>query len=160
MNPSEKPSFESENIRLKAQLVQLQENEAKAHARTQNAAHVSFCENLMSQGRLLPFQSAVMVAALDNLAAQAHPVEFGEGDDKAPLADALKSVLAGLPVQICFGEFATHGRASRDGALSDAVEYAEGVDPERIALDKRIRAHMKTEKTSYADAAQAVMRKL
>lgn len=49
------------------------------------------------------------------------------------------------------------GAAGADDA--DTVTYAEGTDPDRIALDQRIRAHAKAKGLSYAVAAQAVANK-
>ena len=67
-----------------------------------------------------------------------------------------KDFLQGLPAGVEFGEQATRGRAgSADGGAPE-VEYAEGVDPESIELDKKIRAYMAAHKVTYAVAYAAV----
>ena len=52
-----------------------------------HAAHLAFCEDLVSQGRLLPAWRDMAVATLDHFAAQPAVVEFGEGDAPAGAFD-------------------------------------------------------------------------
>lgn len=87
--------LEAENARLKAEAA------AKAKADMHNA-NVSFCENLVKEGKLTPAVSGVIVAALDELSGQ--PVNFGEGDGAKPLPEALKDALRALPKVIEFSE--------------------------------------------------------
>ncbi|MCX7258023.1 MAG: peptidase [Polaromonas sp.] len=131
VTPAEKAALEAksaateaENTRLKAQLAQHQANQAQALADQAHAAHVAFCEGLAAQAKLLPAQHAVALATLDHLAAQSAPVQFGEGDAKAPLLDGFKAFLTAQPAQVSFGEHATNQRA---GAAVDLG------DPEAIA---------------------------
>ncbi|MBH2010284.1 MAG: hypothetical protein I8H71_11335 [Xanthomonadaceae bacterium] len=156
VTPAEKAALEAENTTLKAKLAQVVANEAAALAEKTHAANVAFCEGLASQARMLPASQAVAVAMLDHLAGQAAAVEFGEGDAKTSLLEGFKGYLSSQPAQVTFGESATNGRAALAGAPD--VEYAEGSDPERVATDKKIRAHMAAHKTDYKTAAHAVIR--
>ncbi|MCM8625528.1 peptidase [Accumulibacter sp.] len=103
---AEKAALEAENAQLKTRLEQA--DQALRELRTQRVheANAAFAETLIGSGKLLPAQSAVVVAALDHLALQDSPVEFGEGDEKQPLATAVRTLLSSLPKQVEFGRVA------------------------------------------------------
>jgi len=124
VTPEEKAALEAENTRLKSDL-------AANKAAQVHAAHVAFCDG---QPGVLPAWRAVAVATLDHLAAQPAVVQFGEGDQKTPLADQFKAMLAALPPVVQFGETA----------------------PERLALHKRIQAHATQHNLTYAQADLAL----
>lgn len=96
----------------------------------------AFCESLAGQGRLTSFQQSLAVDFMEKLDG-AGTVDFAEGDKtvKKPVADVFKAFLESLPVQVEFGEVATHGRAAgQPGGLNaqalavkirDKVEAAE-----------------------------------
>jgi hypothetical protein len=123
-----------------------------------HAANVAFCEGLAADGRLLPAWQGIAVATLDHLATQSTPVEFGEGDAKAPLIDGLRTLLTALPKQVEFGETATNNNAAA-GALA-AVEFAapDGfeVDEATLATHNKALAHQKANGGTYIDAVNAV----
>ncbi len=159
VTPAEKAALEAENATLKAQLAQVVAKDAKALAEKTHAAHVAFCEDLGRQARLLPAGQPVAVAMLDHLAGQAAPVQFGEGDAKTSLLEGFKAYLAAQPVQVTFGESATHGRAA--GGQAGAVEFAApagyGVEPLAMALHGKALAHQKAHPgVPYVDAVKAV----
>lgn len=149
MTPEEKAALEAENTRLKAEL-------AANKAAQLHAANVAFCDG---QPGVLPAWRAVAVATLDHLDAQPAPVEFGEGEAKAPLAEQLKAMFAALPPAVTFGEHATTERAAgaTAGTAEDDALFADA-DPERLAQHRAIKAHMAEHKTDYATAARAVVR--
>ena len=163
--PQESAVTEEEAARLReenaAQARQLAELKAADAQRTQAtvlAENTAFAEAMAAQARI-PAAMAPQVAAI-GAQLQAQPdVEFGEGDAKKPLHLLWRDFLQALPKQVEFGEQATRERAAADAAGSDTpVEFAEGADPDRLALDKRIRAHAKEHGQDYATAAHAVMR--
>ena len=94
VTPEERAALLAENARLRGELA------ANAAAQV-HAAHQSFCEGLTG---VPPACHGVVVAALDHLVAQ--PIEFGEGDDKAPLIEKFKAMLSSLPPIVKFGEAA------------------------------------------------------
>ena len=65
------------------------------------------------------------MATLDTFAAQGAPVEFGEGDAKALLADKFKEFLTALPVSVQFGEHATQGNAAPSAGKNPLLANAE-----------------------------------
>ena len=163
--PQESAVTEEEAARLReenaAQARQLAELKAADAQRAQAAVlaeNTAFAEAMASQARI-PAAMAPQVAAI-GAQLQAQPdVEFGEGEAKKPLHLLWRDFLQALPKQVEFGEQATRERAAADAAGSDTpVEFAEGADPDRLALDKRIRAHAKEHGQDYATAAHAVMR--
>lgn len=111
VTPAEKAALEAENTRLKNQVAQFEASQAEALTAQTHAAHVAFCEAIPAN-KLLPVWRDVAVATLDAFSAQSVPVEFGEGDAKAPLADKFKAFLQALPESVQFGEHATTGRAA------------------------------------------------
>jgi hypothetical protein len=153
VTPEQKAALEAENAQLKTQLAEIKQ--AGIHA-----GHAAFAEKLVAAGQMLPAQSAVAVATLDHLAALETPVEFGEGDDKAPLLDAFKSFLQDMPKLVEFAEQATNQRAATDGDAS--VDFAApagyGVDGDSLAVHKRALAYQAQHKTDYMTAVQAVSR--
>ena len=163
--PQESAVTEEEAARLReenaAQARQLAELKAADAQRAQAAVlaeNTAFAESMAAQARI-PAAMAPQVAAI-GAQLQAQPdVEFGEGEAKKPLHLLWRDFLQALPKQVEFGEQATRERAAADAAGSDTpVEFAEGADPDRLALDKRIRAHAKEHGQDYVTAAHAVMR--
>lgn len=128
VTPEEKARLEAENAALRAQV-----DAANAEARTRaaaerHAANLAFADGLVTAGRLPPAHRDVVVATLDCIASQPEPVEFGEGDAKAPLLDAVRGYLQAAPVAPEFAEeVATKGRAaagSVDFADSTSIAHA------------------------------------
>lgn len=151
VTPEQATALEAENTRLRHALAA--NKTAQAHA-----GHVAFCEDLASQAKLLPASQPVAVALLDHLAAQETPVEFGEGEAKAPLLAGFMQLLAAQPAQLSFGDHATAQRA----AIGEAtVEFAAppgyGVEPLGMALHRKAVAYQATHSgTAYVDAVKAV----
>ncbi|MBC7215681.1 MAG: peptidase [Burkholderiaceae bacterium] len=151
---------EEEAARLRADNERLSAELAQAKADRLHADNVAFCDELVAQGRMLPAARDVLVATLDYLAAQDAPVEFGEGDAKAPLLTALKTALQAQPAMVQFGEHATRDAVAPEvamGAAADGAAFAES-DPQRLAQHKQVLAYMAEHKTDYATAAAAVLR--
>ncbi|MBN8461629.1 MAG: hypothetical protein J0M01_02250 [Dechloromonas sp.] len=158
VTPDEKAALEAENAQLKERLAAsdaalLAQKTAQIHA-----GHAAFAEGLVSAGQMVPAQQAVAVALLDTLAAQETPVEFGEGDARAPLLDAFKAFLAGLPKRVEFSETATGRRAAATGEAR--VEFAApqgyGVDAEALATHRKALAWQAEHQTDYLTAVRAV----
>lgn len=143
-----------------ARIAELEAAQAAAGRAAAHASNVAFCEGLAADGRLLPAFQAVAVATLDHFATQPAAVEFGEGDAKAPLAEAFKGLLAALPKAVEFSETATTARAAPDAGVVDHEDaaFAETADPERLAQHRAILAHMNEHKVDYQTAARAVIK--
>ena len=164
VTPEEKAALEARNTQLQAEL-DAARGELLATATAANtAAHAAFAEGLVSEARITAADALLITATLDHLepvvlpGSQAQVVEFGEGDTKKPMADALKDWLKALPKRVEFGEQARRDNADPGDKTTDSVQYAEGTPPESIDLDKRIRAYATANKLSYAEAATAVAR--
>ena len=146
----EKTALEAENNRLRTLLAT--NERAQTHA-----AHAAFCDGLPG---MMPAWRDVAVATLDHLAAQVEPVQFGEGDAKAPLADKFKALLSALPAAVQFSESASTQRAAGAHSVDESVSFAAPsgyrVDAVAMATHNRAVAHMASHKTSYIEAVQAV----
>lgn len=137
--------LEAENALLKAEAA------AKAKADMHNA-NVSFCENLVKEGKLTPAVSGVIVAALDVLADQ--PVNFGEGDGAKPLTDALKEAVKSLPKIVEFGEVG--GDKGNPETVDFAAPRDAQVDPQALALHAKAVAYQREHNVDYLAAVKAV----
>lgn len=146
----EKAALEAENTRLRAEL-------AANRAAQVNAANVAFCERLTG----LPVDArAVMVQTFNHFDALSEPLEFGEGEARAPLVAQLKAVLVALPPLVQFGESATRDRAAAAApdATADDVRFAEAnTDPARMAEHNAIRAYAAKHNTTYEVASVALL---
>lgn len=123
VTPEEKAALEAENAQLKAQLADHAAAARAARIKGLHAEHTAFAEALVAEGKLLPAQVEVCVAALDHFNGQETPVEFGEGDAKQPIAQAFKTFLQALPKQVEFGEVAKAGETV-DFADANAIAAA------------------------------------
>lgn len=154
---------EEEAARLRAENERLAAQVAQAKRDQVHAGNVAFCDALVSEGRMLPAAKDVLVATLDHLAGQEQPIEFGEGDAKAPLIDSLKATLKAVPQAVQFGEQATSAAAAADASTqaqadADDAAFAESATPERLKQHQAVKAHMAQHKVDYATAAAAVIR--
>lgn len=130
--------LEAENARLiqqQAESAEAQKREKKASLHT---AHLNFAENLIKEGRLLPVQKDLVVATLDYMAGQEQVVEFGEGDGKKPLLDAVKNDwLTKSPKIIEFGEHyedtSSHQSINTPTSEERAVAAQLGIDATELA---------------------------
>lgn len=156
VTPEEKAALEAENTRL-AGLLATHEASAKAtQAAAVKTAAVQFCEGLIGSGQLLPAEKDSAVGLLV-LAANAQPVEFGEGDGSvtdAPLP-RLEALLKALPKRVEFGEVAGHQKSAA------AVEFSApdnlGVDASRLELHSQAIAYQAAHPgTDYIAAVKAV----
>lgn len=157
----ESPVTEEEAARIRAENARLAAELAHIKTAQLYATNVAFCDGLIAEGRLLPAAKPVFVATLNHLASLEQPVEFGEGDAKAPLIDTLKTTLQAAPKAVQFGEQATTANAALAGqpqAGADDAQFAESADPARLQQHQQIQAHMAQHKVDYATAAAAVLR--
>lgn len=123
-------ALEAENAKLKADQAAFAEAEASRKKKAAHADHLAFAEGLVKAGKLLPAHKDLTVATLGYLSAPGTALEFGEGDDKKPLAESFKAYLAAQPKQVEFGEIAGGAGAmdkdvSPDEIASRAVEFQE-----------------------------------
>lgn len=110
-------TLEAEHQRLKDQL-------AQAEAAKRHAANVAFCESI-APNKLLPAWRGVAVATLDAFDAAPAPVQFGEGEAQAPLADKFKAFLQALPEAVAFGESATTAAAAPHTEINPLLADAQ-----------------------------------
>lgn len=156
VTPEEKAALEAENAALKAQVTASQARDKAAQAAARKTDAVQFCEGLIDEGKLLPAEKDSAVGLLV-LAAEAQPVEFGEGDAKAtdaPLA-RLQALLKALPKRVEFSEVAGHEKTA--AAVEFAAPVGLGVDVERLAVHNKALAHQAAHPgTEYIAAVKAV----
>lgn len=157
VTPEEKAALEAENARLKADLAARDAAGKVAATAARHAAHASFAEQLVADGRLLPAHKDVAVALLDFAARPEESVEFGEGEARKPLVEAVKEFLAAQPQQVDFGESATRDRAGQVAQVADfAAPPGFAVDGQAAALHRKALAHQAQHQTDYLTAVRAV----
>lgn len=147
-------AFAEREARLAEREAQVAQRAAEAH----HAAHLSFAEGLIAEGRLTPAQRDRAVAVLDAAATMEQAeVSFAEGDRtvKTGLADALRDLLKAAPVAVTYGR---HPIPPMDGA---AVSFAApaGADVSAEGLETLAKANAwraKNPQASFLDAVRAV----
>jgi len=128
VTPEEKARLEAENAQLKATLAQRDARDKEAQATKRHQDNAAFAEGLVGKGVLAPKHKDAVVAVLDlaaTPAADGKSVEFGDGDGKQPLVNALKGFLGEMPKFVEFGEAATKGRATSSKEINPLLADAE-----------------------------------
>ncbi len=92
-------------------------------AKDRHEANVSFCESLVTQGRVAPATKDKVVFLLDALSAAPEEVSFGEGDAAATAAAVMRDLLSQAKPVISFGEIVKR-KDDADGAGDDPHEIA------------------------------------
>lgn len=166
VTPEEKAALEAENAQLKAQLAESTARElaqaaaAKAQASAaRHDRHASFCEALVTEGRLVPGLAPVIVATLDFVADQEQVVEFAEGDTRKPLATALQDALKAAPKLIEFGEKSAD-KSAQEKAATASFAAPQGMEVDAASLDVHNRAlvYAETHKVDYLTAVAAIQK--
>lgn len=149
---------QAEIDKLTIQIAEREKADAKAKADAQVKANAEFAESLVEDGKLAPKNKELISAILDGLdtADSVKPVEFGEGDDKKSLKQAVKDRLANANTDsfaYLFSEAA--GKPKHDA--KDSYDFGEQADPDSVSADTEVRAYMQANNVSYAVAAKAVL---
>jgi hypothetical protein len=156
----EKAALEAENAQLKSRVEQAEAQVKAAAIKRRHADNIAFAETLVGEGRLKPADKELVAAILDFCEAGEGTAEFGEGDAKQPMKEALKTFLQAAPKVVDFAETATKDRAATQDAThaDDAADFAEA-EPERLKQHRAVLAHMQAHPgMDYAAAARAVIR--
>ena len=162
VTPEEKAALEAENAQLKQQLADAAAREKAQATAARHDRHASFCEALVSEGRLVPGLAPVIVATLDFVAGQEQVVEFATGDAgdaKKPLATALQDALKAAPKLIEFGEkSADTGAQEKATAASFAAPQGMEVDAASLDVHNRALVYAETHKVDYLTAVAAIQK--
>ena len=130
------------------ELAEFKAKQAKEKQESVGKANADFAENLVKAGQIKPCDKDLLVQVL-NFAEFPNDTtaDFGEGDDKKPLATALKDFLKTLPSSAkgLTGEF-VRGSVNFNEHLSYFNEH--------LSHHERATALMKSENISYEEAAR------
>ena len=145
---------EAEAAQAKAELKTLQDKQEKDLRDAAHQTNADFAEGLVQAGRLKPADKDLVVQALDFAEFPQHTTaDFGEGEGKKPLAEALRDFLgAVLPKQLPLSGHLAKGSLVPDSGMT--AEFAEAADPEALSHHKRAQALAAKEGISYAEAAR------
>lgn len=148
---AEKAAAEAKKLQLKAEADAKAANDrlaqfAEQQTADRHQAHVSFCEQAVKEGRLLPAQKSAAVAVLDGLG-ESEPVSFSEGDATRQISPAewVKGLISAAKPVVSFGEFANTG---------DGTESVAGLSDAEV--DKRAKAYATKNAVSYSEALTAI----
>lgn len=138
-----------------AELNQLKAANAAAAVAASYQSSADFAESLVKSGKLQPAHKGLIT---QTLALIQHPdnstADFGEGDNKKPLSDALREFLAGAQVKPIFGEHATGDKSGVSSVHTHgSADFAEA-EPERLSHHQRATALVAKEGISYEEAAR------
>ncbi|MCP1289773.1 phage protease [Chromobacterium sp. S0633] len=156
VTPEQKAALEAENAQLKQQLAAAEAEKKKTAAAKRHGEHLTYAEELISGGTLAPKHKGAVVAFLD-FADGESSVEFGEGDDKQPLATAFKAFLGDMPKVVEFGETATKGKAGELGSVEVAEFTEKATDPTRLSLHVQATALAAEKNIPYEQAVRQLL---
>lgn len=113
----------------------------------------AFCEGLASRGLLTSYQMPLAVSFMEKLDGTGE-LDFAEGDKtvKKPASEAFKAFLESLPVQVEFGECASHDRAAGKSGDLDVNTLAAQIQGKVEEATKAGRS------MSFAEAQAVVLR--
>lgn len=153
-NPNPTPNNQSENTmnqdvtealaraeKAEAELAKFKAEQAKKERDLANTQNANFAETLVKDGKIKPCDKELLTQVL-NFAEFPNDTtaDFGEGDDKKPLAVAFKEFLGNLPKQ--------HSHLT-DKVTKSTVNFSESLSHHERAV-----ALMKSENISYEEAAR------
>jgi hypothetical protein len=110
MTEQEQRDLLAENQRLQNNITQREKTEQATARAALHTAHTEFAEQLVKHG-MKPMHCQAVIAALDFVEAQDTPLEFGEHEDRQPLAEGLKALFSELTGKVNFSEQASKERA-------------------------------------------------
>lgn len=127
--------------KAEAELAKFKAEQAKKERDVANTVNANFAETLVKDGKIKPCDKELLTQVL-NFAEFPNDTtaDFGEGDDKKPLAVAFKEFLGNLPKQ--------HSH------LTDKVTKSTANFSESLTHHERATALMKSENISYEEAAR------
>ena len=114
----EKNAITTENAQLKARLAKRERADLAAAQTALHAKNIEYAEQLVAAG-MKPVHVPAIVAALDYAEGGEKPLEFGEDDEREPLAEGLKKVFNALTGSVSFSEQATKDRAGKHSTQSE-----------------------------------------
>lgn len=159
MTPEEIAALKAENETLKQEKADALAKQAKAKRDAQHQANTDFAESLVNDKKLLPADKGLIVAVLDGLdqASTDKPLEFGEGEGKQPLTDALKAKWQRTkPNTLLFSEMATKPKATSTQNSRFDAPAGTVVDADSLAAHQDILAYSDAHNVDYETAAMAV----
>ncbi len=127
--------------KAEAELAKFKALQAKKERDVANTVNANFAESLVKDGKIKPCDKELLTQVL-NFAEFPNDTtaDFGEGDDKKPLAVAFKEFLGNLPKQ--------HSHLT-DKVTKSTVNFSENMSHHERAV-----ALMKSENISYEEAAR------
>lgn len=145
------PAFAAREADVNAREQRLTDREAALN----HSDNVSFAEQLVQDGRLIPALKDKVVAIFDSLPSHAS-VSFAEGDEKITAGAALREVLQAQPKVVAFGEMEL---GNEPGTTKTAAFAADGkqVDPASLVTQQKALAYQRQHPgMSFMDAVAAV----
>ncbi|QRO13084.1 peptidase [Moraxella osloensis] len=144
---------------LQKQLADKEQAERNAQIEAAQKSNADFAESLANDGKITPKDTTLVSAILDALDRDSRnaPVEFGEGDAKKPLAQAVKDKLSatdGKAFSYLFSESA--GKPAKPANFEVNVPSGTQVDSDSMAKHQEILAYAEANKVDYVTAAIAL----
>lgn len=160
-DPKAAAEFAEQQKKLADQATELASREtalAEREGKARRDDAVSFAEQLVKDGKLLPREQAPVVELLLAMPPANAPLSFAEGEATVskPGADVLRGFLTGLPKRIAYGEKSAEHRDG-DAPVNFAAPDGTHVDAGRLELLSKARAWQASHpNTSLTDAVRAV----
>lgn len=136
--------------------------QAAADATVKTAAaekeNADFSESLVSDGKIAPAEKSIITAMLDALDRDSSnaPVEFGEGDNKQPLKDAVKSKLSAANANTFSHLFSESATKPQNVSANFDAPAGTSIDADRLALHQQALSYSEAHKVDYSTALMAI----
>ena len=144
---------------LQKQLADKEQAERNAQIEAAQKSNADFAESLANDGKITPKDTTLVSAILDALDRDSRnaPVEFGEGDAKKPLAQAVKDKLSATDSK-AFGYLFSESASKTNKAVNFDHNLPSGtqVDSDSMAKHQEILAYAEANKVDYVTAATAI----
>ncbi|ERL56145.1 phage protease [Psychrobacter aquaticus] len=143
---------------LQAQLDAKTQAESSAKTQASEKENADFAESLVSDGKVSPASKTMVTAILDALDRDSgnSPVDFGEGDAKQPLKQAVKETLTKADASTFAHLFSEAASVPAHGKVGFDAPSGTAVDSDRLALHQQAVTYAEAHKVDYSTAIIAI----
>ena len=156
--PADTTDKDAQIAALQAQLDAKAQAESIAKVQAAEKENADFSESLVTDGKIAPAEKSIITAMLDALDrdSASAPVEFGEGDNKKPLKDAVKTKLSDANANTFSHLFSES--AAKPQTVNAAFDAPSGtsIDADRLALHQQALTYSEAHKVDYPTALMAI----
>jgi len=156
--PADTTDKDAQIAALQAQLDAKTQAESTAKVQALEKENADFSESLVTDGKIAPAEKSIITAMLDALDRDSAgaPVEFGEGDAKQPLKEAVKSKLSDANANTFAHLFSESAAKPQTTSANFDAPAGTSIDADRLALHQQALTYSEAHKVDYPTALMAI----